>query len=89
MKTIVIPSLLAACIAISASGAVAMPTVGLGRSIAVDDSTSLHQVAGNHHRARGCRFSHGRLICGGRDRGHHGSDRGRSRKHHGGGSRHH
>lgn len=83
MKSFLIPSLIAACAVLSASSASAYSPGNVGRSIAADSGV-VHQAQGKHHRARGCRFSHGKLICGGRG----GRDHGRSNRGHGGGRKH-
>ncbi len=85
MKTILIPSLLAACVALSATSALAYAGAP-SRSIAAETSI-VHKAQGKHHGARrGCRFSHGRLICGGRQGRDHGrSNRGHGGRKHGGG----
>lgn len=84
--TILIRSLLAACVALIAPNAIALSAPDAGRLIKAEAGASVHPVAGRQHRQRGCRFSHGRLVCGGnrRSRDHDRFNRGRSNRHGGG-----
>lgn len=81
MKFVAISSLFAASVLFANTEAFALSAADVGHSFKLHEQSVVHQTGHRNRRLRNCRFSHGKLVCGG---GHHqsrGGDHGRNRGH--------